>query len=84
MNINLYSLLDTVSGLFMHPHCAVNDATAVRAVTHQASQAPEIRANAKDYALYRLGVFDDNSGTITPEVKPQLIVQLNSLFTPAE
>lgn len=67
-----YSIFDDVADEFSYPFCALTDELATRQFITSMSQAPELRINAKDYHLYRIGRFDKATGVITPE-KPKLI-----------
>jgi len=79
MKVAIYSILDNVSGAYGQPQVSQNDGTASRSIKDLMQRDENIRNHANDYALYRIGEFDDNTGTIVPEEKPQLVIKLGTL-----
>lgn len=79
MKVNVYSIMDTVSASFSQPHCAVNDATAVRGVSDLITRDENIRNHVSDYTLYRIGEYDDSLGQITGLPQPEMVVRLATL-----
>ena len=83
----LISIYDKKAKFFDKPVITPNEATAIRmlettlsdpqAAGMQMSKTPE------DFALYRLGSYDDNTGFINPEESPTHITDLIHL-TPKE
>lgn len=70
MKMNVYTIFDMASGSYMRPFFMVSDGQAVRAFTDIATDADhEIGKHPEDYSLYRIGIFDDNKGTLHPEDK---------------
>lgn len=75
MQINLYIIIDKVAtslvgGIHMHRH----DAPAVRFFTDVASMADsQIARHPHDFALYRIGTVDNDTGELTAET-PALII----------
>lgn len=67
MIINVYSIRDTLSG-FLTPVLEHNDAIAMRnfslACSKQANESSTMRFRPSDYALYRIGTFDTESGAL--------------------
>lgn len=64
MKYNVYSIRDNLTG-FLTPTFDVNDASAVRNFQH-AMRNPQslLNSHAQDYDLYRIGVFDQDTGSI--------------------
>lgn len=50
-------------------------------VNRKAADNP-IAAHPEDYELYKLGVYDDATGKITPEDEPQLVARAKELIQP--
>lgn len=83
MRSNLYSIYDSIAEVFNKPFLQPNDASAIRAFTESASEQVHI----KDYALYCLGEFNDNNGSIVPQTTPVKIysgldIKMGSSITP--
>lgn len=70
MNLNLYSIYDTVALVFNKPFTEINDNTAKRAFT----KAIQGEANKNDFALYALGSMTDHDGKIVPMENPVRIM----------
>lgn len=67
MIINLYSIYDTVSEVFNKPFTEHNDNSAIRAFTESLLQSrPKTR---KDYELFYIGKYNDQTGLIKAEKK---------------
>lgn len=80
MKLNVYSIFDTASGLYSRPFFDQADAAAKRAfgglvqdAEHPLGQHPE------DYSLFRLGIFDDVTGTLHDEHNECLVTGMESL-----
>lgn len=73
MKQNAYAIKDAKTNTYGVPFFTHNDGTAERSFT-QAANDPNttIHQFPQDYALYRVGEFDDESGEIKPE-KPVFI-----------
>lgn len=64
----------------MRPFFTNADGSAIRAFSDIALDADhEIGKHPEDYALCRIGIFDDNKGTITPENVETLITGLEAV-----
>ena len=61
MSKSLYSVKDTVRGVFNPPFVEHNDETAVRAFNFSCKESPF----RLDLALYKLADFDEDTGKIT-------------------
>lgn len=64
MKMILYSIKDKAAGTFGPVVEAVNDVVANRAYTQMIDKVP-IRYKA-DYVLHRIGIFDTETGEVTP------------------
>ena len=73
MLTGIYSIKDAKS-TFMPCTVDVNDATAVRNFEHAVRQPDSILAShPNDFALFKLGEYDNESGVISPLFPPQLL-----------
>jgi hypothetical protein len=70
MITGIYAIKDAKSA-FMSCTVDVNDATAIRNFEH-AVRLPDsiLSSHANDFALYKVGVYDDGSGEISPVFPP--------------
>lgn len=74
MITGLYAIKDAKS-TFMPCTVDVNDATAIRNFEHAVRQPDSLLAShPNDFALYKVGVFDNTTGTVTPSVEPIQLV----------
>ncbi len=74
MKMNLYVIRDQRTS-FMTPSVDFNDQSAVRNFEHAVLQKDSLfNTHAEDYSLYRIGQYDNESGRITPEEFPVLIL----------
>lgn len=68
MKLNLYSIFDAAVGAYQRPFCAQSDGEAVRAFSDLAVAADHpVGQHPKDYSLYRVGTFSDQTGQVDPE-----------------
>ncbi len=68
MKLNIYTIFDTASGLYMRPFYQQSDGAAVRSFKDIAIDADhEVGKHPEDYSLFRIGVYDDNNAVITVE-----------------
>lgn len=75
MLYNVYSIRDVKTG-FMTPTIEVNDDTAIRNFSHAVVNSDNILFSfAKDFALYRIGSFDSDSGVLSSENLPKLVYE---------
>ena len=69
MRLFLYCVFDSCSGVYDRPFCANADGSAVRSFGDIACDAEHpIGMHPEHYMLFRVGLFDDNTGEIVPEV----------------
>lgn len=72
--MNIYSIRDARTG-FLHPTFEVNDAVAARNFEHAVVNSDSVLfSHASDFSLYRLGLFDEESGQITPDPMPVFVI----------
>lgn len=68
MKLNVYTIFDTGTGAYMRPFFMQADSQATRSFSDIATDADhEIGKHPEDYSLHRIGIFDDNKGTLIPE-----------------
>lgn len=71
---NIYTILDEVAETYSTPFFQGNDALAERSFDQLTNSDDTIvYANPTDFRLYRIATFDDKTGVIVAEEKPQLI-----------
>ena len=66
MKMPVYSIRDVLNG-YSAPMVDVNDNTAIRNFKFSLDGDSVVGANASDYELYRLGVFDTVTARFVPE-----------------
>lgn len=67
MILSIFSVRDSAVEAFMQPFFSPTRGAAIRSLTEVINDPKhEFHKNAKDYALYYLGTFDDANGVITP------------------
>lgn len=77
----VYSVRDTCVGSFLLPMFFQNNAAAVRALgdaVNRPDKDNNFHQHPEHYQLYRVGDFDDESGSLEPMV-PEFIVDCQSL-----
>lgn len=62
MNLNIYSIYDTVAQVFNKPFVDINDNSARRTFAQSLKEVP----HKTDYVLYSLGSYTDHDGVIVP------------------
>ncbi len=77
MKINIYTIFDTASGLYMRPFFMNADAAAIRTFGELSTDADhEVGKHPEDYSLFRIGIYDDNTAVITAETRSCLSTAL--------
>lgn len=84
----ILSILDKKVDAFGRPFAARTNNEAVRIVSQEANRvAPDnmLNTNAEDFALYAIGTWDDETGHIQGNIKPERIIEVEILIkrTPA-
>ena len=73
MKYGLYAVKDAKS-TFMPCTADLNDACAVRNFENAVRQPGSLLAShPNDYALYMVGAYDNESGTVSPQVPPKFL-----------
>lgn len=64
---NIYSVRDSAVEAFLQPFFSPTHASAIRALTEAVNDPKhDFHKNAKYYALYHIGGFDDSNGALHP------------------
>lgn len=76
----IVSIHDSIAEVFARPIFCANEGVALRSLRDEVNNPQsDVAIHSKDYSLYRVGVFDDNTGIITPEPIPVLLCRAESL-----
>ena len=68
MKLNIYTIYDTAAAVYLRPFFMQSDGQAMRSFTDIATDANhDVGKHPEDYSLIRLGIYDDNSGTLHNE-----------------
>lgn len=70
-----YSVYDKVSKIYQQPFLQHNDAMAVRSIGDAVRKDEIFSTHAKDFALYLVGAFNEETGELTP-VEPRKVIEL--------
>lgn len=74
MKLNVYVIRDQRTS-YMTPSVDYNDQSAIRNFEHAVLQKDSLfNTHAEDYSLYRIGEYDNQTGRISPEESPVLIL----------
>lgn len=80
MIYGIYSIRDAVAGVFTSPTIDLTDESAIRAFSQAVNNAGSImNFSPSDFALYRIGTLDVESGSIDPVSPPTMLVRANRL-----
>lgn len=84
MKFGIYCVRDVKSG-FQTPTAQVNDAVAVRGFASAVINSDSVLfTHASDFALYKVGEFDSDSGRITPLELPVELMQASAALAMKE
>lgn len=79
MMYGVYAMRDAKVG-FLTPSVDVNDDSAIRNFTHAVVNSDSILySHAKDFALYRIGSYDSDAGTLVPQLPQHLYEAVDSV-----
>lgn len=80
MKKNLYAVIDTASGIYDGPFAGISDGHMIRGFTDMALN-PEtpIGKHPKDYALIKVGVWNDGTGELNDMMNVTLITGLEAV-----
>lgn len=71
----MFAVLDKAANLYMAPFFVVAEGVAVRDFMDEANNPSSLLAkHAKDFSLYRLGSFDDATGSFFLHAEPQYVM----------
>lgn len=83
MIMKIYAVRDSAVEAFLQPFFSPSDGAAIRSLTDAVNDKEhQFFKNAKDYALWRLGSFDDASGVLdhTETKRPEHLVDCRELL----
>ena len=78
----MYALYDKKASLYDAPFLEVADSTAIRTITDLMMKKPDsvFSTYSDDFSLYKIGYYQDSTGTPEPAIDgAQLVVELSSL-----
>lgn len=76
MKLNIYAIMDNKMSAFMTPFFSHNDLTAQRSLKMAVSSEGSAIATApEDFDLYKIGIFDDESGLIDSHPTPVFVTR---------
>lgn len=79
MKYNVYAINDAKS-CFMQPLCEGSDGEAIRSLEAAASNPGSLLStHAKDFSLYQIGTYDNQSGVLEPVCPPRHVCDVSSL-----
>lgn len=82
MKLRMFTLFDTMAECHSKPHFFKTTGEALRAITDAANSGDDpIAKHSKDYVVYELGVYDDNSGMLMPYENPKKIMNVGDLVS---
>ena len=70
---NIYTVKDELTNKHMEPCFIYDEKEALRLFKHQINNIPLWKDNSSDYSLYKIGTFDQSSGTIIG-IQPEKII----------
>ena len=77
MNLKIYSIFDTASGMYFRPFFMQSDGQAARAFKDLSTDLEhDVGKHPEDYTLFCLGEWDDNNGEIIAEDPRRLATAL--------
>lgn len=74
MQFILVSMYDEKTHQYLAPQCESNGDTAVRNFRYAVSTSDNMRFIVDDLRLYKIGVFDTDTGAIVSTAVPELII----------
>lgn len=81
MQHQMYAVKDKAAAAFLQPFFTPTEGTAIRAIQSSVSDANHMfHRHAKDYSLYYLGFFDDNTGVLVPLQEPVFVCSMETLI----
>lgn len=76
-----YAVFDRKAEMYSAPFLEIKDGTAIRAVQDLVINNTDhpFAKHPSDFSLHRLGEFDDETGVITGQTKPNKIIEVDNL-----
>jgi hypothetical protein len=76
-----YAVYDKKAEMYSTPFLEIKDGTAIRAVQDLVINNKDhaFAKHPSDFSLHRLGEFDDTTGVITGQPKPNKIIEVDTL-----
>jgi hypothetical protein len=76
-----YAVFDRKAEIYSQPFLEIKDGTAIRAVQDIVINNKDhaFAKHPSDFSLHRLGEFDENTGVITGQTKPNKIIEIETL-----
>ena len=76
-----YAVYDSKAEIFSSPFLEIKDGTAIRAVQDLVINNKDhaFAKHPSDFSLHRLGTFDEVSGIITGQEKPEKVIDVSTL-----
>lgn len=85
MKLGLYSVYDLVAKTYTAPYAAQSDAIAIRSLlTAVRDPSSTLFQHPHDFRLFKLGLWDDDSGEISTPEPPVLIINVIDLIPTKE
>ena len=83
MKMKMYSIYDRCAAAYMRPFYTQRDDEAIRSFRDLALDAQHpVGQHPEDYSLFRIGEFDDNTGSVTGE-NPECLTRAHELVVAA-
>lgn len=80
MKVSMFAVWDDKAKAYLQPFFMANSATAVRALKSAANDPSHgFCQHPEDYTLFRIGEFDDQTGTLVPLSAPETVTQVLAL-----
>lgn len=80
----IYSMYDSAAQLFLTPMFLPTEQMAIRALSDEMRNPDStIVRHHQDYAMYYLGIFNDDDGTFDVATIPQVVVRATALLPEA-
>ena len=80
---NIYTVKDELVNKFMQPTFIQDENEALRLFTYQINSIDLWKANSSDYSLYKIGTYDQTTGTVIG-ITPEKIIGGRSVVKNAE
>ena len=70
---NIYTVKDELTNKFFEPTFIESEKEALRLFKHQVNNIPLWKSNASDYSLFKIGTFDQSTGTVIG-IQPEKVI----------